>query len=93
MRHFGGTGRKEIVVLGGGHYGGAGQDPSKSQNSGGRQKTITAGSGWKDLVSSPASASVSGDSLTRNVRQLYHPKPLAQQSEANTVGRGLEGTR
>lgn len=62
-----------------------------SQNSVGSQKISIACSGWKDLVSSPAS--VSGDSLTREVRQLYHPKPLAQQSEANTMGRGLEGTR
>lgn len=29
MGHFGGTGRKKTVVLGGGHHGGASQDPSK----------------------------------------------------------------
>lgn len=51
-------------------------------------KPIIARSEWSGLPSSPASASVSSDNLTRNVRQLHHPKPLAQQSDVNTVGRG-----
>lgn len=58
------------------------------QNSVGSQKPMIACSGWRGLASCPTSASVSGDSLTR-----YQPKPLAQQSDVNTVGGRPEGTR